>query len=472
MKLFAPTFKLHYLKNEGAKLSIGFCNHSNLIPFLHPPLPVLQSFHRLIRSVQTFLQSYKAQAVTFLFVWLVSMVLSAEFVLSVSMIALLLLALFQLKIDGPKVTLSLRGALRQNLLRLWEYKAWIAVSLPFFLVLISWGWSSDWSYTLERLRIKLPFLVLPLAFASMPPLRKREIYTILYFLLVIMSIISVYVLLNFAANFESIMGEIGRGGHLPTPSNHIRFSLMLALAILGGAALWSERFHLKSFNERWLIGGLTLFLFAFIHVLSVRSGLVSLYIGLFAIGGWFILVKKKYVLGLAGIAAIVALPVLAYLTIPSFKLKVDYAKWDYLQFKQGTGRHYPDAERFASMKVGLDIAREEPIIGVGAGDLRREVRQRYESGEAGNYQFIMPHNQLVSVLAGTGLLGLGLFLTGFFFPLLYRKNYKNPMLLALHALIFSSFFVENTFENNFGVSLFLFFLLLGLNYASNTPQKA
>ncbi len=417
--------------------------------------------------MQTLLQSYKAQSIIFLFIWLVSMVLSAEFVLSVSMIALVLLAVFQLKIDGPKVSLTLRDALRENFKKYWKYKAWLAVSVPFLIVLVSWLWAGDLTYTLERLRIKLPFLVLPFAFASMPALRKREIFTVLYFLLVMMSVISVYVLINFAVNFDAVMADLGRGGHLPTPSNHIRFSLTLALTIIGGMALWVEKFHFKNPSERWFIGGLTLFLFIFIHVLSVRSGVISLYLALFVLGVFYVFIKKKYLPGLGGIVAVLVLPVVAYLAVPSFKIKVDYARWDYLQFVQGIGENYPDSERFTSMQVGLEIAKSNPLLGVGAGDLRQEVRRKYEMDYAGKYNFKMPHNQLISVLAGTGLIGLALFLTGFFFPLFYRKNFRNPLFLALHAVVFMSFFVENTIENNFGVSLFLFFLLIGLNYLSN-----
>ncbi len=417
--------------------------------------------------MQTLLQSYKAQSIIFLFIWLVSMVLSAEFVLSVSMIALVLLAVFQLKIDGPKVSLTLRDSLRENFKKFWKYKAWLAVSVPFLIVLVSWLWSNDLTYTLERLRIKLPFLVLPFAFASMPALRKREIFTILYFMLVMMSVISVYVLINFAVNFDAVMDGLGRGGHLPTPSNHIRFSLTLALTIIGGLALWMEKFHFKNPSERWLTGGLTAFLFVFIHVLSVRSGLLSLYIALLVLGVFYVFVKQKFLLGLAGIVAVTVLPVAAYLAVPSFKLKVDYARWDYLQFVQGIGENYPDSERFTSMKAGLEIAKSYPLLGVGAGDLRQEVKLKYETDYAGKYNFKMPHNQLISISAGTGLVGLALFLAGFLFPLFYRKNFSNPLFLALHAMVFMSFFVENTIENNFGVSLFLFFLLAGLNYLSN-----
>ncbi|MEZ4962233.1 MAG: O-antigen ligase family protein [Saprospiraceae bacterium] len=422
--------------------------------------------------MQTLLQSYKAQSIVFLFIWLVSMVVSAEFVLSVAMIALVLLSLFQLKIDGPKVSLTMRDSLKKDVEKYWGYKAWLAVSVPFLIVLVSALWSSDMGYTLERLRIKLPFLVLPFAFATMPALRKREILTILYFLLVTMSIISLYVLINFAMSFDAVMGNLGRGGHLPTPSNHIRFSLTLALAIIGGLALWMERFHFQHPAERYFIGGLTLFLFIFIHVLSVRSGLLALYLALSVLACYFVLAKKKYLVGLAGIAGIIALPVVAYFTVPSFKLKIDYARWDYQQFVQGSGANYPDSERLVSMKVGLCIGNAHPVFGIGAGDLRQAVKVAYEAHYRDNYHFRMPHNQFITVYAGTGVVGLAIFLAGFFFPVFYQKNYRNPLFLALHAIVFMSFWMENTIENNFGVSLFLFFLLIGLNYLSNAKPAS
>lgn len=421
--------------------------------------------------MQTLLQSYKAQALIFLFIWVVSMVLSAEFVLSVSMIGLLVLALFQLEIEGPQVRVFLRKDLKNNFKKYWEYKVWLAASVPFLIVLISALWSSDMDYTLERLRIKLPFLILPFAFASMPPLRKKEILTILYFLLVMMSIISVYVLIDFLVNFDEIMALLGKGGHLPTPSNHIRFSLTLALTIIGSIALWVEKFYFQNTFEKYLIGGMTLFLFIFIHILSVRSGILALYLGLFVLAGYYVFIKKKYLLGLIGMAAIISLPVIAYQTVPSFKLKIDYAIWDYKQFQQGIGGQYPDSERLISMTTGIELGKEHMFFGTGAGDLKKEIKSRYENELAGKYNFRMPHNQLISIFAGTGIIGLIIFIAAFFFPLFYKNNFRQPLFLALHAVIFMSFFMENTIENNFGISMYLFFLLIGLNYLSNRIGK-
>ena len=416
--------------------------------------------------MQTLLQSYKAQALILLFIWVVSMVLSAEFVLSVSMIGLLVLALFQLEIEGPQVRVFIRRNLKENFRGYWKYKAWLVVSVPFLIVLISALWSGDVDYSLERLRIKLPFLVLPFAFASMPPLRKNEIFTILYFLLVMMSIISLYVLTNFLVNFDEIMAQLGKGGHLPTPSNHIRFSLTLAFAIIGGIALWVGKFHLRQLFERYVIGAMTLFLFIFIHILSVRSGILALYLALFVLACYYVFLKKKYALGLVGMAAVVALPIIAYKTVPSFKLKVDYAVWDYKQFQQGAGGQYPDSERLVSMTAGLELGKENLLVGVGAGDLKKEMQNIYDNKLAGKYNFRMPHNQLISIFAGTGVIGLIVFIIGFFFPLFYKNNFRQPLFLALHAVMFMSFFMENTVENNFGISMYLFFLLVGLNYLS------
>ncbi len=158
---------------------------------------------------------------------------------------------------------------------------------------------------------------------------------------------------------------------------------------------------------------------------------------------------------------------MAYFTVPSFKLKIDYAVWDYKQFVQGMGSHYPDSERLVSMQVGLQIGNEHPLFGVGAGDLDQSVKSVYQSQYAGKYNFRMPHNQLLTVYAGTGALGLAVFLWAFFFPVFYKKNYRNPLFLSFHAIVFMSFLMESTIENNFGVSLYLFFLLIGLNYLSD-----
>ncbi|MBR9922340.1 MAG: hypothetical protein GYB31_16000 [Bacteroidetes bacterium] len=416
-------------------------------------------------------QSYKAQVVTLLFIWIVSMLFSAEFVLSLSMFLLVAMALFELQINGQHIRFGLRRGLSDNLKRYWNDKAFILISIPFFLVLFSALWSGDTGYTIERLRIKLPFLILPFAFVSMPRLTKREVLTVLYFLVLVMTIACVYVGMNYLANFDAVNEMIGKGKPIPTPSNHIRFSLVLSFSIISGAALYYEGFYLQYKWERWLIPLATLFLFGFIHILSVRSGLVVLYLAIFFVSIRYAYLTRRYAVVAAVLLALVSLPILTYQAVPSFRQKINYARWDFMQYMQGTGQYYSDSERFMSMEVGLRIGNEHPVFGVGAGDLKKEVKAVYADSFEGKQDPKMPHSQFLSIYAGTGMLGLLLFLFGFFFPLFYKRRYQSLLFLAFHVIIFFSFFMENTIENNFGVSFYLLGALLGLRFLDPPPES-
>lgn len=416
------------------------------------------------------MNSYKSQALVFILIWIVSMILSAEFLISVSMIGLLVLAIFQLKINGPQVKVTLRDSLKNNLQKLKTEKVWWVVSVPFLLVLVSGLWSSDYEYLLERLRIKLPFLILPFAFLSLPKLTKKEVYVIFYFLILTMFVASLWSLGQYLGNFEEVNDQLSRGIPFPTPSNHIRFAITLALSILAGATLFYERFHISAPSERWFIGVITLVLFIFLHVISVRSGLASFYFALFILAIFFIVKTRRYLVGLAILISLSSIPFLAYKTLPSLKNKIDYALWDFKQYQKGLGKDYSDSERITSLKIGMSIGNEHPVFGIGAGDLKKRMYQIYANEYGGQFSKRMPHSQFVSLYAGIGIVGLLIFILAFFYPLFYQKNWKNSLFLAFHAVIFLSFFMENTVENNYGISLYLLFLLIGLNYLRGSNE--
>ena len=410
------------------------------------------------------LHSYKAQALTLLMIWVVAMIFSAEIVLSLSMIGLCVLAVFQLYWTDNGPQLGLRAALRDNFRLLWKHKRFLWVTVPFFLVLFSSIYSSDVDYTLERLRIKLPFLVLPLAFLSLPRFSRRELSGFLYFFVMLVLVACVYVGVQYLADMEAITQAMGRGKAMPTPSNHIRFSLCVALAILAGGALVQQRFVWRYRWERYWLAGCTFFLFGFIHLLSVRSGLLSLYLALAFLGVYWVWTSRRWALGVALLAGMVALPFVAYQTLPSFKMKVDYAKWDWQQYRQGTGQHYSDSERLLSLQVGWAVSQENAVFGVGAGDLKQAMYREYARLAGPEHQPRMPHNQFLSIYAGTGVLGLFFFILALAIPLLANGNFRQPLFLAFHIVLLASFLMENTLENNFGLSLYLLFLLLGLQH--------
>jgi O-antigen ligase len=414
------------------------------------------------------LRSYQAQVVLCCCAAIYGMLWSAEAIISISMILLVLIALFQIDFPTAENTKTKFGFRKNIRAQLQGKMIWWWITVPFLLVLFSVPYSEDWTYTLERLRIKLPFLILPFAFAVMPTLGRKELRIIGTFFIAACTIAAIGVLWNYIQNFEAINYNISRGKAIPTPSNHIRFSLSMACGIFVAMAFTLEEKIFGIKGEKYLFGILTVFLFIFLHILSVRSGLLAFYVALGVFLMQFIYRSRRWKIGLAGIIAMIAIPYFAVIYVPSFKNKYYYMKHDVHSYFEGKGKDYSDGGRLISLNAAKEIILQHPIIGVGAGDLKKEMYQVYANKSAEDAAEKMPHSQFITVLAGTGFIGLTLFLISFFIPLFYQKKYRNYLFTALHVIFFISFFSENTFENNFGLSLWLFMLLLGMNYQENS----
>jgi len=418
-----------------------------------------------IKSIlQSTLRSYRTQVVLFCCAAIYGMLWSAEAVISISMIGLIVISIFEVDYsdyENSKLKLHIRHNISSHLQ---AKKAWWWITVPFLLVLFSIPYSEDWTYIVERLRIKLPFLLLPFAFAVMPSLGKRELRIIGGFFVVACSIAAVGVLWNYYTHFTEINAQISRGKAIPTPSNHIRFSLSMVLGIFCAAALTLQESFSRRKRWSYFFGFLTIFLFIFLHILSVRSGLLSFYAALGVFLVQYIYRSRRWAVGLVALIFMVAVPYFAVIYVPSFKNKYYYMKHDIYSYLEGKGENFSDSERLFSLSAAKEIFMQNPVIGVGAGDLKKEMYQVYTQKSDADDAKKMPHSQLVTIATGTGLVGLILFLISFFVPLFSGGRYRNYLFTALHVIIFLSFLSENTFENNFGISLWLFALLIGINY--------
>ncbi len=411
----------------------------------------------------------RQQLALFICCVLLASLIYSKFALSLCMIALFLIAFFDLQWD-KSFPLRFNPAFRQNLRQFWTYKPYLFLSLYFFIILFSGFYSADQDYWLERLRLKIPFLLSPFAFAAIPPFSKKQFLSLFYFLLILLFISSLQVGFHYWQNFESINILMSQGHPMKTPMSHIRYSLLMALSVLGGAYLIFKGFYLKFPSERYLIAGLTLSLFAFMHILSVRSGLLALYLALILLSLAYVFRTGKVWIGLLTVVVLISLPLLAYQYVPSFNAKARYAIWDFQMYLAGTEGTASDSERIISLQLGTAIGLENPVTGIGAGDLRQEMTKRYTAAYP-QLPVKMPHNQFVSVFAGSGILGLIAFCIAFFYPLFYRRNYLSPLIFTLHLVIFISFMMENTLETSIGVALYLNLLLIGLNYRSGVNEE-
>lgn len=384
---------------------------------------------------------------------LVSMVYS-KFLLSVSMIGLVFSALFPISEDTGK--LHVRPQLKERIGEFFGTPLFSSLILLVVAYLMTGFYSEDIGEWFWRVRTKSPFLFLPLAFFLLSPWDKAMYDRILAFFVILMSLSSGWIMIDYLLHQEEMVELLRVGQAIPTPCHHIRYSLMLAIG--GVISAYYLLFNEKT-NWRWLwIAGLILLTVA-LHIMSVRTGILAFYMGL----GWLalhrIFSRGGSVTAFAMIALILAAPFVAYKTMPSFKQKIDYVKYDMEQFVKDEGQNYSDSERIMSLQAGWHIFSSHPVFGVGIGDLRAACTAYYQD-VLGREKSKFPHNQFLFVLAGCGIVGALIFFTGFFWPLFVARPIYRPMYIAIYLILIASLMVENTIETAVGTAVTIFWIIL------------
>lgn len=388
----------------------------------------------------------------------------APFLQSLSFILLVFVAVFDWRPDR-EFPFGVHPALWSRVKAMVSRPDYWAPGLYFLIVLLGMYSLEDPGYWLARLRIKAPFLVLPLVFFVLPPFSKR-LYGMLWYVLVgVLSVTSAGILIYYFLHFEAVQALLKSGQAMPMPCNHIRYSLLQTMGIVGGIYLLERGFYLAYRWEHYILATLVGWLIIAQHLIAVRSGLAVLYVVLLYMVLRYIWRTRRWVTG-AVIGVLLAIgPVVAYQAIPSFRARIDYARYDLDMYrKQEQRQQLSDASRWVSWEIGWALFKSSPVVGVGAGNLRKRVEQAYEVRYPNFQNHLMPHNQFLFVAAGSGLVGLAMFLLAFAIPLFYKHHYRHVPFFALHINLFVSCMVEATLESAMGVAFFLFFWGIGMNY--------
>jgi O-antigen ligase len=400
----------------------------------------------------------------------------SPFLLSVSMWLLVFCGLWEAGRANQRIhdraRMSITGALRHFVAQWASRPELMLLALLFAVVALSGLWSDNTAQWLTRTRVRLPFIVLPLAFANIPPLSDRAYKRVAYLAFWIVVLANLGTTIYFLANHDAILEVLGRGQPVPVPGNHIRFSLLGAACTMLGLWLLAENFVLRRTWERNLMAVGVLALIVMMHVLAVRSGLVALYAGLLFSTGWMVIHHRQWVYGLVLAALLLALPILAWQTIPSIRQRVEYMVRDWHEYRAGRGNNYSDAQRWVSFETGIAIWKANPWLGVGTGDLPAAVQAHLEQTHpAFAQQPKLPHNQFVYILASTGILGLVLSLAGLLAPWFLGTRPNPYMFWVMQLMVWMSFLVEYTLETAAGVAFCLFFTLWPLIHTTTDPAQ-
>ncbi len=135
----------------------------------------------------------------------------------------------------------------------------------FFFIALSLMWSSDFDYGFKDLRVKLPFIAIPLVMATSAPLEKKHFYFLLYVFLGILVYTSVYnfVRYNFYLKHPSDIREMSNF------ISHVRFAVLINLGIFTSIYLIYQKRKLT-----WLWTVLIVWLLFYLFKSQILNGYI------------------------------------------------------------------------------------------------------------------------------------------------------------------------------------------------------
>ena len=304
--------------------------------------------------------------------------------------------------------------------------------------------------------------MLPLAFGGPVSLSKKQWEWLVFIFVGLVTAGTIWSMSQYVTDIQSVHEGYLRAKTILTPlqNDHVRFSWMVSsAALLAGWVAWEKR--KKSLLVTGVFILLCLWLIVFLHTLAARTGLGSFYIILLIIAGRLFIVKLKWWYSISLLLVIVALPVTAWFTLPTFHNRVRYFLYEFEYVKKT--KYLPgsnDAVRWISLGAGWSVLNSFPATGAGFGDIRSETKNWY----ARHYppmieeDKIYPSSEWLVYGAGSGWPGVLLFTLVMFIPFLLRMPAK-VLWWGLNSTTAFSFIFDIGLEVQFGVFLYAFTVL-------------
>lgn len=361
---------------------------------------------------------------------------------------------------------------QESLRNHWNYfvanKSYVWLTLSVFILPLYFLNSSDLHYYGERVLIRVPFLVLPFAFAGITLLSGRAYQKLLCLFAFLAFVVALGTFINYLFNIDAINESYLRAKVMPSILNHVRLSIMLAMGAYIAFYLFREKFTWRFPFERWIYLAMAASLFLFVHFYSVRSGLIALYAAVIVEMGYYVYKSRNY--AKTGVIVVILISSLLFAVrfVPTLNNKWINTVADLHVYQT---KAYPNfnslTTRLISYDAAIAIFKESPWLGCGLGDIKAQTdsyfKERYPVIETP----ILPHNQFLFYLAAMGIVGFLFFCFTFFYPLFQKRNWSNRILIVHYAILFLSFQTEPMLETQLGVAYSLFFILLPLTQSRN-----
>jgi len=230
-------------------------------------------------------------------------------------------------------------------------------------------------------------------------------------------------------------------------------------------------FYKKSRGRGWILLP-ALFLFTMNFFLASRVMIVTFYLALLAFAFYNIILKKRY---LAGMAMVLGLAVCIFLIFKFFPKTVnrfnELAFTEFNYSSMGQESHYNMEVtkqqwngvnfRLAVWQCGWELFLAHPLKGVDIGDKKDALRDKYKEK---NFQFALKtgknvHSNYLDILYSMGIVGLSLFIIAWIvLPFIYAKNNSDWLSILMILTFCAAWISEIYFDRSLGGMLTGFFI--------------
>lgn len=144
--------------------------------------------------------------------------------------------------------------------------------------------------------------------------------------------------------------------------------------------------------------------------------------------------------------------------------------WEYTKYKRGENPSgHTLTMRLEFWKTALHIINQQPLLGVGTGDIQDSFNTAYVDTHTklDKKWWLRCHNQYLATTVAFGLVGLIVFLFFLIYPAYQLRNHLHLLYWCFLIISLVSFITEDTLETQAGVTFFAFFncMFLWLGYS-------
>ena len=336
----------------------------------------------------------------------------------------------------------------------------------YLLFFVSFFYSPDKANAIKELGRQLPIIIFPLFFAYTEfDFRKYRMQLLIFFSMVC-TLTVLYLLFDtlrvvfeynlplkvlFSAEF------INHNFSAPIEMHATYLSMYVALSLVSCLYFFVTGF---SFLQKITYGLAISVLAAGLILLSSRAVIIALCF-ILAVFPFLVLKEKKRIKYSIGIAAVLLIAFLVTMKIDSLRTRFISDLSQELA-KPSVVMNVISESRVARWKCALELVRKSPVIGYGIGSEKRLLKEKYfEQKLYSSYiNSLDAHNQYLSFLLKTGIIGLGVFLfvlfSGFKAALLEKDIFFTGFLVLVTVVSVS----ENILDVNKGIFFFSFFFSL------------